>query len=165
MPLFIILNLSLSFLQQTDSVYLELFTTNRTVFVGLTITVLGLIIALMKLRNFKIWYDLVASGVLLIWFADWYGQFQDDAPMFFFFPLYFCFLTVFVTFFFINQREQIDEESLRYLKSISNVTALHIAIIIFLFISLLLKNHFLLFPISMSFFILRFTLISCIEGR
>jgi hypothetical protein len=161
MPLFIIVNLSLSFIQLAADNYLLLATRNITIYAGLAIAGAGLLLALMTSTQNKFWHDLFASGIVVTWFADWHDQFPIDAPMFFYFPLYFSFLIVFVNFFFINHREHIDEKSMHVIQLMSKMNGLVLSIITLVLISLTLKSHFLLFPIAITFFILHFTLIAC----
>ena len=166
MPLFIILNLALSFLQQSAGSYLNLVTADTTVYIGLGMIIVSLIIAFSKSIHYIIWHDLFASGVLLTWFADWHGQFQNDAPMFFYCPLCCCVFTVFISFFFIIKREKIAEETIRNIKFLPNIAKPHIAIIIAIVLfSLLQKSQFLLFPIAMTLFILKFALTACLQER
>lgn len=166
MPIFIAINLIISLLIQTSSPYLKLLTSPLFLNIGIACVAVSIFAALIKKISFKIWYDLFAVGALLIWFADWHILFQDDAPMFYFFPLYFCFLTAFVSIFFINQREYIDEDTLYYMKYLASMGRFHTGFLMFgILVSLQLKNHFLIYPIIMTLFIIKYTLTSCLETR
>ena len=103
-------------------------------------------------------YDGFATGALLVWFPYWYPLFKKDAPMFYFFPLYFVLLTAGVTLLFLRRDDWVDQESLKSMLHFSNKLRFHPGIIAStVLISLEIHNHFLIFPITMTLFIMRYT--------
>ncbi|MFZ2406385.1 MAG: hypothetical protein WAW41_14690, partial [Methylobacter sp.] len=132
--------------------------------IGLTIMAASLLAGYFKKVSTITWHDGFASSGLLVWYAYWEPQFNDDAPMFFFFPLYYALLTSIVTLTLINKSEYFDRESivhLRYLEKISRF-GINVAVA-FVLVSLLITRHYALYPIAMTFFIIRHTMIACLE--
>ena len=164
MPLFIATNLIISLMQQTASPYLQWLLTAFFLYSGIGLTGLSLLFAASNKISYKIWYDLFAVGAVLIWFTDWHSEYSNQAPMFYYFPLFFCFFAAFARIFFINQRHRIDADSIAYMQVLANTGWLHAGVLMCLvLLSLLLKTHFLLFPIAIILFILRYTLARCLD--
>ena len=116
------------------------------------------IAALSKRIHVSYAYDGFATGALLVWFSYWYPLFKKDAPMFYFFPLYFALLTAGVTLLFLRRDDWVDQESLKSMQYFSNKLRFHPGIIAStVLISLEIHNHFLIFPITMTLFIMRYT--------
>lgn len=110
------------------------------------------------------WHDSFATSVLLVWLLDWRPQFGADAPMFYLFPLYFSLLTSVVTLALINKCRYFDQDSvdyLRYLEKISRFDIKWLALAVMT--SLLVTSHFMLYPLTMTFFIVRHSMIVCLE--
>lgn len=98
------------------------------------------------------------------WYAYWTPQFNDDAPMFFFFPLYYSLFTLIVTLTLINKSEYFDQESIVQLRYLEKNSRFNIGMIIaFVLLSLLVTRHYALYPIAMTLFIIRHTMIACLE--
>jgi len=111
-----------------------------------------------------IWHDGFATSALLVWYAYWAPQFDDDAPMFFFFPLYYSLLTSIVTVALINKSQDFDLESIRHLRYLDKNSRFNIGMIIALvLVSLVITRHYALYPIAMTFFVIRHTMIACLE--
>jgi hypothetical protein len=111
-------------------------------------------------------YDIFASSILIVWFAYWKPLFNDDSPIFFFYPLYFALMTAFVSLFVIGQQHKIDDESFNLMKSLSKKCIIQPWIVMLCVLaSLKLQQHFLLYPVMMTLLIMRFALSSCLEGR
>jgi hypothetical protein len=92
--------------------------------------------------------------------------FNKDSPIFFFFPLYFAFMTAFVSLFFINQRHKIDYETLRLMQSLSEMKGLQPWLVMScVLVTLEFQKHYLLFPVMMTLLIMRFALSSCLEQK
>lgn len=165
MPLFIIFGLVLSYLVQTENSFLNILVSPVVIYIslGLTLTV----IAGMFFRKIpdKYGYDFFAVSVLILWFAYWKPEFSDDSPIFFFFPLYLVFMTAFVSLFFIGQRDRIDIESYRYMRTVNKQPLFKPWIIMLCVLgSLCVIEHYLLFPVLMTLVIIRFALSRCLES-
>lgn len=161
MPLFILSNLFLSFIQLRADHIVELVATDTALYFCIGTLLVGLIILVLikQWQNFA--HDLFLSGLVWSWFSDWHGDFQPDAPMFFFFPLYFCFLTVFIAFRFNRQQLVLEPEIREKVITISHSRILNFSVILCLTVSVFIKSHFLLFPIAMTFYLLRYALWLC----
>jgi hypothetical protein len=161
---FIICSLMLAVLVQNQSNFLLLLTTPVALGIGLTIMASSLLAGYLKKAPSVIWHDAFASSCLLIWYAYWKPQFGDDAPMFFFFPLYYALLTSIVTLTLINKSQYFDHESIMHLRYLEKICRSDIsAMVTFVLISLLITRHYALYPIAMTFFIIRHTMIVCLE--
>ncbi len=164
MPAFIVLNLTLSFLVQTQSRYQAIFIAPTMLYIGLATIAISLITALSRKVPYTIWYDSLASGILLTWFCYWHLFFRNDLPMFYLFPLFFAFMTALVSIFFVSKRDRFDQESIEHLRFFSELELFHPALIIAaVLVSVLLPGHYLLFPVLMNVLIVRYTLTSCLD--
>lgn len=165
MPFFIALSLALSFMVQTANPLQHILISPLFIYTGMALSVLSIFKILSRKTPARIWYDVFASSMLLAWFAYWKPIFNEDSPIFFLYPLYFAFITAFVSLFFIGQRHTIDYETLRQMRYFSDKSRLQPWILMLCVIaSLGLQEHFLLYPITMTLFILRFALSSCLEA-
>ncbi len=161
---FILCSLLLAVSVQNQNEYLALLATPVALIIGLAIMVISLLLGYLKKVSTVIWHDGFATSCLLVWYAYWTPQFNDDAPMFFFFPLYFALLTSIVTLALINKSQYFDQESVEHLRYLEKNTRFNIvAIIAFVLISLLITRHYALYPIAMTFFIIRHTMLACLE--
>jgi hypothetical protein len=119
---------------------------------------------LQKVRTMA-WHDGFATAGLLIWFAYWRPQFNPETPMFYVFPLYYAFLTTLVTLGLINRIENFDVDSVLYMRHLEKITRFDMsAIIVFVMIGLLITRHYALYPMAMTFFIMRHTMLICLEA-
>ncbi|WP_333874640.1 hypothetical protein [Methylobacter sp.] len=161
---FILCSISLAFLVQNPNGFLQLLSTPVALGIGLTVVAISLLVGYLKKVPKVIWHDGFASGCLLAWYAYWVPQFNADAPMFFFFPLYFALFTSIVTVSLINKSEYFDLESIQYLRLLEKKSRFNISIFVaFVLISLLVTRHYTLYPIAMTIFIVRHTMIACLE--
>ena len=166
MPLFIVLSLSLCFMVQTASSLQSALVTPLFIYIGLAIAIISIFGSLLKKLSTLIWYDIFSSSTLLVWFAYWKPLFRDDSPIFFFYPLYFALMTAFVSLFFIGQRDKIDDESFRFMLSLSKKTIIQPWLVMLCVLGTLeLQQHFMLYPVMMTLLTMRFALASCLEGR
>lgn len=158
MPLFIICSLNISFLVQIDSPYLSQIASPVNLYVGFGFIICSAIAALSKRIHFSYCYDGFATGALLVWFSYWHQLFKNDAPMFYFFPLYFALLTAGVTLLFLRRDDWVNQESLKGMQRFSKMLRFHPGIMAAaVLISLEIHSHFLLFPVAMTLFIMRYT--------
>jgi hypothetical protein len=161
---FILCSMSLAVLVQTPNQFLPLLATPVALGVGLTIMAASLLAGYLKKVPTMIWHDGFASSCLLVWYAYWEPQFNHDAPMFFFFPLYFALLTSTVTVTLINKSEYFDLESIVHLRYLEKSTRFNIGVFVGLvLVSLLITRHYTLYPIAVTLFIIRHTMIACLE--
>ena len=70
--------------------FLQLLATPVALGIGLAVMAISLLAGYLKKVPTVIWHDGFATSCLLVWYAYWAPQFDDDAPMFFFFPMYYA---------------------------------------------------------------------------
>ncbi|MDD5321650.1 MAG: hypothetical protein PHD43_13760 [Methylococcales bacterium] len=166
MPLFIVLSLVLCFIVQTASSLQSVLVSPLFIYTGLILAFISIAGIIFKKMPAIIWYDIFAGSTLIVWFAYWKPLFNDDSPIFFFYPLYFALMTALVSLFVIGQQYKIDGESFNIMRSLSNKSIIQPWIIMLCVLaSLELQQHFLLYPIMMTLLITRFALSSCLETR
>ena len=107
---FILASLSLAALVQYPTPLLLMLSTPVALGIGLTLMASSLLFGYLKKIPTVIWHDVFATSCLLVWYAYWKPQFIDDAPMFFFFPLYYALLTSIVTLTLINKSQDFDQD-------------------------------------------------------
>ncbi|MGR8941179.1 MAG: hypothetical protein ACU83V_14190 [Gammaproteobacteria bacterium] len=164
MLVFILLSLALGFIVQTSNPLESHLAMPWLIYPGIGGALTAIGGSLSKKGNFKLWYDLFASSTLLVWFAYWKTQFNDDSPMFFFFPVYFAAMSAFISLAFIGPCERLDNESLRYMRLLAKQNGLQAWVIMLGSLgSLLLLNHYQVFPVIMTLLLLRFALDCCVE--
>lgn len=161
---FILCSLSLAILVQSQNIVLQLLASPVALVMGLIIMFASLLAGYLKKIPTTAWHDGFASGSLLVWYAYWQPQFNNDAPMFFFFPLYYALLTSILTLALINKSPYFDHESVAYLRHLEKITRFDMSVIIALvLISLLITRHYALYPMAMTFFVIRHTMLICLE--
>jgi hypothetical protein len=166
MPLFILLSLALSFMEQTVAPLRNLLITPLFIYTGLMLAVISIAVAAFKKMPGTIWYDIFAGSTLIAWYAYWKPSFNDDSPIFFFYPLYYALLAALISLFVIGQQHKIDDVSLSFMKRLSKKRFVQPMIIMLCVLgSLELQQHFMLYPIMMTLLIIRYALSSCLEGR
>ena len=164
MPTFIIASLALGFLVQTDSPYQELFKSMELFYLGVGCILLSAITGLNERVSSSFSYDSFSLGTLLVWFSYWHQLYRDDAPMFYIFPFYFALITSIVLLLLVNRRHLFDDESLEYIRFYSRMGSFNTGLIVSaVLVSLLMTDHVLIYPISMTVLILRFVLSVCQE--
>lgn len=164
MIVFILCSLLLAILTQTHNEFLSLLATPFALGIGLTAMATSLLVGYLKKLPAIAWHDGFATAGLLVWYAYWKPQFIDDTPMFFFFPLYYALLTSILTMALINKAQYFDQESIEYLRNLEKLTRFDFSVIVvFVMISLLITRHYALYPMAMTFFLIRHTMIVCLE--
>jgi hypothetical protein len=164
MPFFIIFSLLLAFLAHSQSYFLPWLQTTSLEYSGWSIALFSLLGGVWKKIPISIWHDGFAVGASLIWYAAWVPLFSPDAPMFYVFPCFFALLSGWQWLSFINRSAQFDEvsrTSLRYLRKLFRINTPVIAGLVLS--SLLVPDQYLLFPVAMSLFIVRYTMERCLE--
>ncbi len=165
MPIFISLSLAICFLAQTASPLQNLLIAPEFIYIGVALAVISMVSSIFKQLSTRMCFDIFASSSLLIWFAYWKTLFfKDDSPVFYAYPLYFAFMTAFVSLFFISQRHTIDAASFRQMQALAAKSKLQPWIIMTAtLISLALPEHYMLYPVIMTLLIFRFALARCLE--
>lgn len=166
MPLFMVLSLVICVLVQSKSPLQSVLLTPWLVYLGLGLAAISIIGCLVKKWHTLIWYDLFASGLLVVWFADWQADFVEDSPIFFFYPIYFALMTAVVSLIFMGGRQKFDAETLKQMAGLASKTAVQPWLIMaFTMSSLAFTEHFMLYPTLMTLLILRFALASCLVDK
>ncbi|WP_394754568.1 hypothetical protein [Crenothrix sp.] len=164
MPLFIVLCLIFSFLVQSEHPIQHLLIAPWLTYTAVGLAALIMLGTLCKKLKDLMWFDLFASLMLVAWFSYWKPLFVADAPMFFFFPVYFIVITAFVWVFFVGHRDRIDEQSFTYVQKFAQHPMMQPwLIMLYLLISLGLLEHFLQYPVAMTLLVLRFALSGCVQ--
>ena len=166
MPVFIILSLCLCYLVETANPVQEILTSPLFIDIGTGFAVICILGIFFNKLLENIWYDAFFSSALFIWFASWKPLFNDQSPMFFFFPLYFALAAAFASFVLIGGRQKIDRQTREYMKAFIEKSGMEPWILmIFILGSLQLQHHFMLFPVLMTLLLVRFTLSGCVQSR
>ncbi|MCX7084472.1 MAG: hypothetical protein NTY69_02945 [Methylococcales bacterium] len=161
MPLFILINLLLCLFAQDNNNFKEILLMPSLTYLCLGVAIISFCAVLVKKWRIFIWYDLFASSIVLIWFSYWQPDFNSDAPMYFYYPLYFAMVTALITLQLERAQQKIDPVSFSVMQSLASRAVIQPwAIMIVIFISLELKQNFLFFPTVMTLFVIRFALVN-----
>ncbi|GAB4261429.1 MAG: hypothetical protein Kow0065_11940 [Methylomicrobium sp.] len=164
MPVFILSCLSISYLADNQHpLHPYLLSPIIIPVFGALMAIFGVGLLTGKPRSIN-WHDLFATSALFVWFAYWHRFFDAEAPMFVYFPLFLAIIALSVLIFFIGQRRHIDAETRQIMQSLAERhRLLSLATVGFVLLSLFLIDHFLLFPIAMTLFVIKFSLIECVK--
>jgi len=166
MPFFILTSIVLSYFVQSVTPLPTWFTAPIVTHVGTTLAFMFILLLHFKKFPQALCYDLFSACMLLAWFAYWKPLFNDDSPIFFFFPVYFALLTAIVTLFFTGERSQFDHQTLQQMQAIADKSRLKPWLVMLCVMgSLELQEHYLLFPVTMTVLILRFAMYSSLERK
>jgi hypothetical protein len=166
MPVFIILSLCLCYLVETANPVQGLLISPLVNYLGIVFAAISIMGIFFKKIHDTICYDVFFSSTLFIWFASWKPFFDEQSPMFFFFPLYFALVAAFSSFILIGQRQKIDRQTHQYMKAFVEKSGMEPWILMILILgSLQLQHHFMLFPVFMTLLLVRFTLSGCLQSR
>ena len=164
MIFFIAYSLILAILVKTNHEILALLTSPVALGLGLTIMLASMIAGYLKKASTINWHDGFATGGLLVWYAYWQPEFGADAPMFLLYPLYFAAFTSILTLSLINKADYFDVESVVQLRYLEKITRFNMPFVIgFVFLGLLITRHYALYAMAMTFFMVRHTMIVCLE--
>lgn len=164
MLLFITLALGLCLIQQTNNPLVTLLLSPLFMYGGLTIAIVSIVGLFFHKISEKIACDVFSSGTLLLWFAYWTPLFGIDAPLFFFYPLFFAIMSAFFSLFLSNQGHKIDKESLRYMRYVNQERVMPSwFIMVCVLLSLLVPQHYHLYMVTMMLLMLRLAFSCCIE--
>ena len=166
MHVFILCSLLLTTLVQNHNPYLPLLNDEPVWLSAGGLAALFILLGWLKKLPAMIWQDGFACSGLLAWYAYWKPLFSPDSPLFYAFPIYFSLLAIWMLTAFINKGSRFDDESralMRILeKHLSGFDSCLMAAIALIFIAL--PEHYLSYPLAMTFFILRATFQRCIEN-
>ena len=165
MIVFILSCLVLAALVQSHNQFLPLLATPEALGVGLALLVVSLLLGYLKKLPSLYWHDGFATAALIVWYAYWKPEFNDDAPMFFFFPVYFALLSGLVTLSLINKSQYFDVESVQNLRYLDKMLRIDMSgAVIFVLIGLGITRHYALYPMAMTFFITRHSIRVCLDN-
>lgn len=161
---FILCCLLLSYFVQSHSEFIPWVSSPASLYVGCSLIFASTAAGLSKRVYFALGYDGFAIGALLVWFSYWQQLFNADAPMFYLFPLYFALITAGATLLFLRRDEWLDENTMKALPAFSGVLTLPPVIIAAaVLVSIAIHKQFLVFPILMTLFIMRFVFSSYLD--
>ena len=162
---FIIACVTLAVLVSTQqSEFLTLLATPAGLGTGLIIMLGSLVLGYLKKISTLSWHDGFVTGGLLVWYAYWQPQFNPDAPMFFWYPVYFALLTSILGLSLINKAAYFDVESVLYLRQLEKLSRFSMGWLIALVCAgILITRHYALYAMAMTFFIVRHTMLICLE--
>jgi len=164
MIMFIISCLTLALLQQNRMSYLEWLSSPIAIGLGITIIAISLVAGYLKKLPSLIWHDMFCCSVLMVWYGYWKLEFNEDAPMFFFYPLYFAILSAITTLMLINRCHNFDDESIAHLRYLHKMMRFDIYMAaVFVLVGLWVTWHYALFATAMTFFIFRHSINVCVE--
>lgn len=133
-------------------------------YIGIAVIATSLVLHLFAKVHYSRQYDLFLQGSLLVWLSYWQGDYRLDAPVFKSYPIYFVLLSVLVTQFLIYRRNRFDREELRLMRWIYQARLFQAHYLIFLvLLGLVLVNHYLIYPIAVTLFVVRYSLAVCLE--
>lgn len=168
MFLFLFLNLYLGFLLKDESPVRDILMSDISLYSGIILIVISFTSLAIKVKKipFNLCYDLFSVGSLLVWFAYWPDFFRLGSPLFAYYPIYFSFITALFSLIFIKKREQMAPDAVVFLQWLSDSGRFNAYVImIAVLISLAIPKHFLLFPVTITLLVMRFTLASCLENE
>ncbi len=164
MFIFIILNLLLFYLVQSDHQWLVIFRSEIMVKLGFFTGCIALLAGYFKKLSPHIWYDFLASSSLLIWYAWWFPSFRDGSPIFYFFPLYFALISAIAMFFFFKTDFYLDNDARQYLQWLINSGRAHPFLMgAFVLGSVFVTRHYTLYPVAITLFVLSYTITICLQ--
>lgn len=165
MPFFICLDLVLGFLIQTHSRYQVFFLSEWSNYLGIVCVILAVSAMLAHKFSLSLRYDLFCCGCVLIWISTWPPFFNEDSPVIFFYPIYFCFITVFVTIGFIQQAPKIDVFTLSFMEKFNNLVFFNTYLLMgIVLVSLNLVENYLLFPTVMTLLLTKYAFSNILES-
>jgi hypothetical protein len=166
MPVFILFSLYLSYLAETGVPMHSALISPLVSNLGMGGAVISIVGIFFKKFNEIVWYDLFLSSALLTWFSSWRPFFNEQAPMFFYFPIYFALIAAFVSFILLGDKQRTDRQTSEVIKAFVEKSGMHPWILMLLILgSLQLQHHFMLFPVLMTLLLVRFTLSGYLQSR
>lgn len=102
MPIFICLNLLISYAVDAHNQLEQLFLSPTCEYLGILGAVVGILCFAFSKLSLAWRYEIFCCGAVLIWISTWPPFFNADSPVIFFFPLFFCFISVLTHFLFYS---------------------------------------------------------------
>lgn len=166
MIVYISVCLAMAYIVQSQNSLQMLLSSPAFAIIGLIGALLAIVCTIMKKFPERICYEIFFCCSLLTWYPYWLPYFKEQSPIFFFFPLFFAGITVFLSLVFINNKHKIDAENLDHLRRLSDQPGLQPwALMLCVLGSLELQDHFQVYPVMTTLLLLRFTLSSCIDSN
>lgn len=157
LPLFTFTSLFYLNLIWTESNLVAYLETDYALFFGLFWVVLSSLLGVLKKFHYQYTYDLYAFGCVLIWFAYWRRFFRLDAPIFSLYPIFFVVLSLSITYLVINRSQYLASDQIMLMRLIHKYWLFQAPLLAFVMLcSFLDPEHYLIYPIMMSFFFVRF---------
>lgn len=164
MIVFIITNLLLAAVVISQSSIQTFLTEPYVLVIAFLVMIVCMVLGYLKKLTTTSWHDGFATASLLVWFAWWKSQFIEEAPMFFLYPLYYALITSFVTLSLINRAGSFDLESVNNLRYMDKMLRFDMRTsVAFVLAALVITRHYALYPMAMTFFVLRHSIASCLE--
>ncbi|MBS3963974.1 MAG: hypothetical protein KGZ80_05650 [Methylomonas sp.] len=164
MPFFVIFSALIGVLTAIASPYLPWLLQPQLATVGLIIGGVFLLAGLIAAKRVPFWHDGFAIGCLLYWYPEWRPLFSDQAPIFHWYPLYFSVTGAWLSLWVVHRARYFDEpsrQSLRVLQGLARFDTRALGCIVAA--SLFLPDQYLLYPLVMTVFIIRFTMEACLK--
>lgn len=168
MLIFIVLNLGVVFGLKTNYITLEIFQSKLSFSMGIFLLIINLVAMSIKFKKipFKWRYDLFAVGSVLVWLSYWPPFFRVNSPVFYSLSLYFAFITAFFSLIFIRNMENLELEVVEYLQWLSDSGRFNpLIIMVGVMISLAFPQHFLLYPVTITLLVIRYSLACCLNNE
>ncbi len=164
MPVFISINLALSFLVQSKHSLLAILNNPAVFYIGSAIMLLSFSSYFFLKHSINVIYDLFLSATVLVWYQNWHPLFIDNSPIFYFYPIYFTFISAAIPLFIISQHQHIDFHSRKTMRSLYQKSKLQPGTIMLgITLSLMLPEHFLLYPITVTLLLLNHAFVKLLE--
>lgn len=164
MPVFISINLALSLLVPSKQPLLAILNHPIVFYIGCIIMLLSFLSYVFLKLNININYDLFLSATVLVWYQNWQPLFVDNSPIFYFYPIYFTFISAAIPLFIISQHQNIDFHSRKTMRSLYQKSRLQPGTIMLgSTLSLMLPEHFLLYPITVTLLLLNHAFVKLLE--
>lgn len=158
MLLFIAINLCLGLWVRSEYFIPEVFSSAYIFYIFGSITMLMMAYELIRPNNplKKLLFDLFACSVTVVWFSYWPPFFSEGSPVFTVFPLYFSLMAAVISLFFSQQQiVDLNRHLVNPLKAYLTVIK-PIYLMVGVCIALAFPSHFLLFPVLMTLFVVRY---------
>ena len=164
LPIFTFFSLLLTFLVLSRSPLLPYLSNRWSLYAGLVVIVVSGVLALSRRIHYRYQYDVFSFGCLLIWFAYWPETFGINAPIFSFYPVYFVLFSVYISHFVINKRSDLAADQLQLMRIIYGFFGMRADVLVVLvLVSLWLTGHYLIYPIIMTFLLIRYAFSVCLD--
>ncbi|WFP51334.1 hypothetical protein PL263_04730 [Methylomonas sp. EFPC3] len=161
---FIACSIALAVLVQNQTALLDYLVSPLATAVGVTVMAASVAGGYLKKLPTSLWHDGFATAGLFVWYSYWQPQFGAEAPMFFLFPIYYALLTATLTLALINKAPYFDPDSVQHLRYLEKISRFDFSMILGLVAaSLLITRHYALYPMAMTFFVVRHTMLVCLE--